>query len=590
MRIHIITFAIIGLIFPFVLFADSISLLDGSKKEYTAISVISDGIILFSGSTKNQYKWTQIQPETLPESIYSQHRNTVVPLFKKAQKALDDRDHIEALNIYARLKGHNEYLTEADRKEKWGKDLDKKLSGLLQIDGKWLGREDILKLKGFVKKDGKWLSPAEQNVIETRRKAEETEKLERAIVAKSEIVELLVYFHNQGRLFNSNDFEDPSRKALKAFEEYKKTASEIEKSTEEYSLIEFIFQGVKMTVVAMDEASELMKNGADELQKASDAQQSLLGGPSVPISEIDAIPIRVANSEIYVNAANAKIQLGFKSFTRVVSIIDDQWESIHRIQSTLSSSTPDHLNSSSADESLRKLAESGDSESQNTLGLIYVKGEGVTVDSREAAKWFRKAAEQGLANAQFNLACCYDKGLGVDQDSVEAVKWFRKAAEQGLAKAQFNLACCYDKGLGVDQDSVEAVKWWRKAAELGNSDAQNNLGYCYDNGEGIDKNSVEAVKWFRKGANQGNSDAQFNLGKAYEKGKGVNQDSVEAVKWWRKAAEQGDANSQCALGVFYYRGEGVSKDDAEAEIWLRKAAEQGNQQAKENLRILQDSD
>ena len=52
---------------------------------------------------------------------------------------------------------------------------------------------------------------------------------------------------------------------------------------------------------------------------------------------------------------------------------------------------------------LKALADQGDAEAQNNLGLRYYNGEGVTKDYAEAVKWYRKAAEQGHAEAQFNL-------------------------------------------------------------------------------------------------------------------------------------------------------------------------------------------
>ncbi|OQY56398.1 MAG: hypothetical protein DRR08_31480 [Candidatus Parabeggiatoa sp. nov. 2] len=49
---------------------------------------------------------------------------------------------------------------------------------------------------------------------------------------------------------------------------------------------------------------------------------------------------------------------------------------------------------------IRKAATQGDSEAQYTLGLMYLKGEGVKKNVRLAKKWFRQAAAQGHAPAQ----------------------------------------------------------------------------------------------------------------------------------------------------------------------------------------------
>jgi hypothetical protein len=52
---------------------------------------------------------------------------------------------------------------------------------------------------------------------------------------------------------------------------------------------------------------------------------------------------------------------------------------------------------------IRQAATLGDSEAQNTLGLMYLKGEGVKKNMNLAKKWFKKAATLGHAQAQHNL-------------------------------------------------------------------------------------------------------------------------------------------------------------------------------------------
>ena len=77
------------------------------------------------------------------------------------------------------------------------------------------------------------------------------------------------------------------------------------------------------------------------------------------------------------------------------------------------------------------LADQGDVDAQNNLGVMYDNGNGVPENDAEAVKWFRKAADQGYAKAQYNLGLIYFKGEGVPKNDTEAVKWFRKAADQG---------------------------------------------------------------------------------------------------------------------------------------------------------------
>ncbi len=97
-------------------------------------------------------------------------------------------------------------------------------------------------------------------------------------------------------------------------------------------------------------------------------------------------------------------------------------------------------------EELRPLAEQGDTDAQNKLGLIYERSCG---DGAEAAKWYRMAAEQGDTYAQNKLGYLYFVGKGVTQNYAEAVKWYRLAAEQGHLLAQSKLGYMYNYGEGI---------------------------------------------------------------------------------------------------------------------------------------------
>ncbi len=83
-------------------------------------------------------------------------------------------------------------------------------------------------------------------------------------------------------------------------------------------------------------------------------------------------------------------------------------------------------------------------------------------------------AEQGDADAQNKLGVLYDDGLGVPQDYAEAMKWYLKAAEQGQAKAQNNLGLMYKEGQGVSQDFVQAYMWLDLAAKKGLEEAKDD--------------------------------------------------------------------------------------------------------------------
>ena len=66
----------------------------------------------------------------------------------------------------------------------------------------------------------------------------------------------------------------------------------------------------------------------------------------------------------------------------------------------------------------------------------------------------------------------YLNGQGVAQDDKQAVAWFQKAANQNHVGAQFNLGMMYANGRGVAQDYQQAKIWWQKV--LAQSDTKEN--------------------------------------------------------------------------------------------------------------------
>ncbi|MDH5709304.1 MAG: sel1 repeat family protein, partial [Hylemonella sp.] len=108
---------------------------------------------------------------------------------------------------------------------------------------------------------------------------------------------------------------------------------------------------------------------------------------------------------------------------------------------------------------LTPLAERGVAQAQNTVGRMYMSGEGVLPDHGRALALFRRAAAQGLPNAQNNLGLMYAGGMGVEQDFKQAVAWLEKAAHQGFQIAMANLADLYESGYGVRKDPAAARHW-----------------------------------------------------------------------------------------------------------------------------------
>jgi len=176
---------------------------------------------------------------------------------------------------------------------------------------------------------------------------------------------------------------------------------------------------------------------------------------------------------------------------------------------------------------VRAKAESGDPKAQAQLGSLYAKGQGVTNDFKEAAKWFRLAADKGNADAQLGLGELYEAGQGVPKDGKEAMKLYRMAAEQGNVGAQYTIAFMYEAGRGVPQDHKEAAKWFQLAAEQGDALSQYDLGQRYELGVGVQVDNVEALKWFLLASAQGQADAGPRVDQVRKK---MSRDQINEAK------------------------------------------------------------
>jgi TPR repeat protein len=81
------------------------------------------------------------------------------------------------------------------------------------------------------------------------------------------------------------------------------------------------------------------------------------------------------------------------------------------------------------------LAEQGNARAQLNLGVMYAKGEGISVNDVEAIRWIGLAAKQGNIGAQYSLGFMYHQGEGVLQNNVRAYVWYSVVAAQGEAEA-----------------------------------------------------------------------------------------------------------------------------------------------------------
>ena len=101
-------------------------------------------------------------------------------------------------------------------------------------------------------------------------------------------------------------------------------------------------------------------------------------------------------------------------------------------------------NYQSAFRGFASLANQGDLQAQNHLGVMYYLGLGRKRNVTLAKQWFEKAAVKGLPGAQFNLANMYENGEGVEKDFVTSYMWFYAADKQGHKRAEERMILLLD--------------------------------------------------------------------------------------------------------------------------------------------------
>ena len=139
-----------------------------------------------------------------------------------------------------------------------------------------------------------------------------------------------------------------------------------------------------------------------------------------------------------------------------------------------------------------KLAEQGDGQAMNNLGVLYDQGQGVEPDTGRALHWFAKAAEAGNASGMSNYGRMLEQGRGMEANPAEAARWFDLAARQGQPEAQYNLGFLYEHGRGVPRDDAAAAAWYSRAASQGQREALGRLGHFYRVGRGVAANPQRA--------------------------------------------------------------------------------------------------
>ena len=211
-----------------------------------------------------------------------------------------------------------------------------------------------------------------------------------------------------------------------------------------------------------------------------------------------------------------------------------------------------------------KLVANGERSAMTLLGELYLNGQGVPQDIKQAASWFELAAEQGDPEAQFSLGLLYARGRGVEPDLTKAIALFTKAAKSGQKNAQFNLAYMALQGQGLRRDLTRALDLFTKSANQGLPDSQYALASLYQSDLFPLPKLEQASYWMHKAAKNGFTDAQLEYGLMLFNGRGVKKDQKTGHAWIEQAANAGHVIAQNRLARILANGLTGPKDHVEA--------------------------
>jgi TPR repeat protein len=158
-----------------------------------------------------------------------------------------------------------------------------------------------------------------------------------------------------------------------------------------------------------------------------------------------------------------------------------------------------------------KRAADGDSLAMVDLGYLTEHGLGGPIDKQKAFSLYERAANLGNLQGMRNMGICYLSGIGVAVDTAKGVDWLRQAADD-YPDAAFFLATHFRDGTdGVQKDPLQAALYFRKAAMKNNAQSQFALAGLYEQGLGVPRDLTQAYVFYGLAKANGMPAAAFNM-------------------------------------------------------------------------------
>ena len=250
---------------------------------------------------------------------------------------------------------------------------------------------------------------------------------------------------------------------------------------------------------------------------------------------------------------------------------------------------PDFRKNRKALSLLRQAAQKHCPEALYLLGLVYLRGQGVTRDDSMGVQYLEAAAYLGHISAEIDLAKAYRLGLQAGRSpetDQKALYWARLAGSRGDATSAYWAGCAYRDGIGTTRNYKEAEKWLLEAAKRRAPDAALALAKLHLRRDYEARRLEEARRWMTEAALSGNSEAQLRVGIFNWSGMGGRVDQREALRWLCRAAEGGSSAAASMLAGFFMTGTVLPLDRLRAWVLYRLADRLGDASARMNAESL----
>ncbi len=196
----------------------------------------------------------------------------------------------------------------------------------------------------------------------------------------------------------------------------------------------------------------------------------------------------------------------------------------------------------------------GNTKSQNNLGVMYEKGEGVALNIDNAIFWYSKSAEGGNILASRNLGLLFYFGVNIKKDYHKALKNLTVVAQDGDPYFQYLISDIYlNQNLPDVFNKNEGFYWLKKSLDQNYPKAQCLWGAIQMDGHITEKNVTSGLIWLNHAADQDDLDALLILGDIFNLGEDVTKSTKKAIEYYEKAANLGSSRAHDRIDELYKR-------------------------------------